>query len=90
MEIETLIQKTEENNGHLTRQQIFEMGGNLLCSDSYGRELWSFADDVSAGYCERIVDLEGDEPDSWSVDKDDLEGWFPDNDVEEWEDMVLI
>ena len=90
MKIKTLIKKTQENKGHLTTQQLVEMGGNLQCRDSEGRELWSFADDVSAGYCERTVDLEGDEPDRWSVDTDDLEGWFPDHDVEDWEDMVLI
>lgn len=89
MKIKTLIKKTEENNGHLSIQQLVEMGGVLHCSDSEGRELWSFPDDVSAGYCERIVDLDGDDPDLWSVDVDYLAGWFPDNDVEEWEDMVL-
>ena len=51
--------------------------------------MWSFANDTSAGYCERTIDLEGDDPDYWSGEMDDLAGWFPDNDVEEWEDMVL-
>ena len=82
MTIETLEKITAENDGALTVQNIIDLGGTLLDTDSHDRELWTF----HGIFAERTKDDRGD---TWTSAAKDLAGWFPDDKPEVWKPRLL-
>ena len=87
MDIATLELKTTEAGGHLTTAAITELGGNLLSSDSYGRELWDFGGEMA----QRTTPEYGEEyfDDDWTADPRHMAGWFPDDEPGTWVPLLM-
>lgn len=73
----------------LNDDDLYKLGGNLICSDSFGNELWNFGDDEHPLYVQRHVDLYGNNCAKWSSEIDVLEGWFVFDDDDEWVEQRL-
>lgn len=72
-----MLQKQQPNT-----TEIVNLGGICHGADSYNRELWVFENK----FAQRTI---GEESDEWTSEADQLEGWFPDYDPEDWIDLLL-
>lgn len=76
------VEFLNSNKSLLNTENLVELGGKLICSDSFGNELWNFGDNENPLYVQRHIDLNWENDDIWS--SDNLGGWFVFSEDDKW------